>query len=58
MRSHCELCNKALPLDSAEAMICAFECTFCCECVEGVLKNKCPNCGGTFEKRPKKITTT
>ena len=58
MRSHCEQCNKALPINSVEAMICAFECTFCFGFVEGVLKNKCPNCGGTFEKRPKKTTTT
>ena len=57
MRSVCEHCDKALPYDSGEAMICAYECTFCKSCVEIILKNKCPNCGGTFEKRPvKKIT--
>jgi uncharacterized protein len=33
-------------------MICTFECTFCLECVENVLHNVCPNCGGGFEKRP------
>ncbi|MBX7241795.1 MAG: DUF1272 domain-containing protein [Bacteroidia bacterium] len=33
-------------------MICSFECTFCKECVETVLKNECPNCGGGLEKRP------
>lgn len=48
MRPVCEHCNKALPADSAEAMICAYECTFCSNCVETVLENKCPNCGGTF----------
>ena len=58
MRSVCEHCAKALPMDSEEAMICAHECTFCKSCVETTLKNICPNCGGSFEKRPvKKITS-
>jgi len=54
MRPVCELCSKALPMDSAEAMICAYECTFCRRCVETTLKHTCPNCSGTFEKRPVK----
>ena len=33
-------------------MICTFECTFCKDCVETILKRVCPNCGGGFEKRP------
>ena len=33
-------------------MICTFECTFCCVCVNKILHNVCPNCGGGFEKRP------
>ena len=33
-------------------MICTFECTFCADCVENILFNVCPNCGGGFEKRP------
>jgi hypothetical protein len=33
-------------------MICSYECTFCKSCVEHVLHNVCPNCGGGFEKRP------
>ena len=33
-------------------MICSFECTFCTECVEGLLENVCPNCGGGFTPRP------
>lgn len=48
----CENCNKLLPNDSNEAMICSFECTFCKDCVDHVLFNVCPNCGGGFEKRP------
>ena len=52
IRPTCENCNKALPYNSREAMICTFECTYCRECVENVLSNVCPNCGGGFEKRP------
>ena len=52
IRPSCEHCNKALPYDSEEAMICTFECTFCLECVESILEHVCPNCGGGFEKRP------
>lgn len=52
MRPSCENCDKQLPNESSEAMICTFECTFCEECVKDVLKNVCPNCGGGFEKRP------
>jgi uncharacterized protein len=47
----CEHCNKALPPNSLEARICTYECTFCATCVESVLGNVCPNCGG-FEPRP------
>lgn len=52
IRTNCENCNTPLLPNSKEAMICAFECTFCKECVESVLQNVCPNCGGGFEKRP------
>lgn len=52
IRSNCEHCNKALPFDSKEAMICTFECTFCNDCVTTLLKGVCPNCGGNFSQRP------
>jgi len=52
IRPTCEHCNKALPFDAEDAMICTFECTFCSACVENVLEHVCPNCGGGFEKRP------
>jgi hypothetical protein len=52
LRPTCEHCNRPLPPDSTEAMICSFECTFCRPCVEGVLANVCPNCGGGFVPRP------
>ncbi|WP_350292177.1 DUF1272 domain-containing protein [uncultured Croceitalea sp.] len=52
LRPTCENCDKPLPPESEEAMICAYECTFCVECVETLLENVCPNCGGGFERRP------
>ena len=52
LRPTCENCNKALPPDAPEARICSYECTFCAECVEKVLLNVCPNCGGGFAPRP------
>jgi hypothetical protein len=38
--------------NAADARICSYECTFCAECVEKVLFNVCPNCGGGFAPRP------
>jgi hypothetical protein len=52
LRPSCEHCNRALPPESAEAWICSYECTFCGDCVERVLRNVCPNCGGGFMPRP------
>ncbi len=52
LRPTCENCNKALPFNSPDARICSFECTFCAQCVEKVLENVCPNCGGGFCPRP------
>ncbi len=52
LRPNCECCDKDLPPDSREAMICTFECTFCADCVEGKLGGSCPNCGGEFTRRP------
>jgi len=52
IRPTCENCNRLLPYNSKEAMICTFECTFCKECVETVLQHVCPNCGGNFTERP------
>jgi hypothetical protein len=52
LRPTCEHCNKGLPPDSTEARICSYECTFCARCVERVLGNVCPNCGGGFTARP------
>jgi len=52
LRPGCENCGRDLPNNSEEAMICSFECTFCTDCVQNILQNVCPNCGGGFEKRP------
>ncbi len=52
LKPNCECCDKDLPPASEEAMICTFECTFCRDCVEGVLGSRCPNCGGDFQPRP------
>jgi len=52
LRPCCEHCNTALPPESIDARICSFECTFCADCVEAVLGNVCPNCGGGFAPRP------
>jgi uncharacterized protein len=52
LRPICEHCGTALPPDSGEARICSFECTFCRSCVDTVLGNVCPNCGGGLVPRP------
>jgi uncharacterized protein len=52
LRPSCEACEKGLPPNASDAMICTYECTFCEECVLNVLRNVCPNCGGNFERRP------
>lgn len=52
LRPTCEHCNKLLPPNSTEARICTYECTFCTSCVDNVLSDVCPNCGGGFVPRP------
>ncbi len=52
IRPNCECCNKDLPPDSPDAMICTFECTYCRDCVEHKLNRICPNCGGDLVPRP------
>jgi uncharacterized protein len=54
LRPGCECCDKDLPPDSTEAMICSFECTFCRACAESVLGGTCPNCGGDLVARPRR----
>ena len=52
LRPNCECCDKNLPPQATDARICSYECTFCAACVESVLFNVCPNCGGGFVPRP------
>ena len=52
LRPTCEHCRKALPPAALDARICTFECTFCESCVDVILGNTCPNCGGCFVPRP------
>jgi len=52
IRPNCEHCNRDLPFDSKEAMICSLVCTFCSDCVSDILHHVCPNCEGEFTKRP------
>ena len=57
LRPNCELCDKDLLPNSIEARICTYECTFCATCVDEILENVCPNCGGGFTIRPIRPTT-
>ena len=52
LRPSCECCDRDLPPESPDARICTYECTFCADCAERVLKGVCPNCGGNFAPRP------
>jgi hypothetical protein len=52
LRPTCEHCNAALPPNAPNARICTYECTFCAQCVDDLLENVCPNCGGGFVPRP------
>jgi hypothetical protein len=52
LRPNCELCDCDLPANSAKARICTYECTYCADCVDNVLHNVCPTCGGNFVPRP------
>lgn len=52
LRPGCECCDRDLPADSTEALICSFECTFCRDCAEQKLQGRCPNCAGELVRRP------
>jgi uncharacterized protein len=52
MRDICEKCAAAL-VESGEAVICSFECTFCVACGE-TMDSICPNCGGELVRRPRR----
>lgn len=52
LKPNCECCDKDLPPESQEAMICSFECTFCTDCANNILGGSCPNCEGNLVARP------
>lgn len=52
LKPNCECCDRDLPPDSTDAMICSYECTFCSDCIETRVKGRCPNCGGDLQRRP------
>ena len=52
IRPNCECCDRDLPPESPDAMICTYECTWCRDCADNVLHGVCPNCGGNLERRP------
>ena len=54
LRPNCECCDRDLPPDSPDAVICTFECTFCRDCADQVLHGVCPNCGGELVRRPRR----
>jgi hypothetical protein len=53
LRPNCECCDRDLAPE-ADARICSFECTYCAACGDGVLKGRCPNCGGELVVRPRR----
>ncbi|KFC74052.1 hypothetical protein FG93_01350 [Bosea sp. LC85] len=52
LRPNCECCDRDLPPEARDAMICSFECTFCADCSETRFRGACPNCGGELVRRP------
>ena len=52
LRPNCECCDKNLPPEATDAMMCTFECTFCRDCADSRLGGRCPNCGGNLVARP------
>ncbi len=52
LRPNCECCDRDLPPQARDAMICTYECTFCADCARDVLAGTCPNCGGELVRRP------
>lgn len=54
LRPNCECCDRDLPADSSDALICSFECTFCRDCALHTLQGVCPNCAGELLQRPRR----
>jgi|GEM_PF-380400 len=54
LKRHCECCSKELLPDSAQAVVCSFDCTYCTDCAERKLGYRCPNCAGELRPRPRR----
>ena len=54
LRPNCECCDRDLPPESPDAVVCSFECTFCRSCADTRLSARCPNCGGELVARPRR----
>jgi uncharacterized protein len=54
MKERCERCGSGLSMDSDQAFICSYECTFCRSCARG-MDHVCPNCGGELVPRPRRV---
>jgi hypothetical protein len=52
MKPNCECCDRDLPADGADALVCSFECTFCRDCGADRFGGRCPNCNGALTARP------
>jgi len=52
MKNKCERCDTELPMNTRDAMICSYECTFCDRCASDPLAGTCPNCKGELLRRP------
>lgn len=53
LKPNCECCDKDLPPEAPDALICSFECTFCVGCAtQRLAGGVCPNCGGELVRRP------
>ena len=57
IRPSCECCDRDLDPSSADVLICTYECTWCRDCAENVLRGACPNCGGELVTRPRPSAT-
>jgi len=52
LRPNCECCDRDLDPAALDALICSYECTWCRDCAENILRGICPNCGGELVRRP------
>jgi hypothetical protein len=52
LRPNCECCDRDLDPASPDVLICTYECTWCRDCAENILRGVCPNCGGELVRRP------